>query len=287
MMGDSMGAAASRRSRLRRRPGVEQASRRTLPFDYAFRFELHGEPGTTQQGKIEVSIESPFTAVSIGYGVVPEVHPVTFGIAPKKILDELDRRDAADVMYDAAPLRLLIAAMAETLEETPPAEVPDLESPRENLKFNAKAFSASATAGIVRPHGPRTALALRNGFRFNPEVAELLLQSERRIVPREVLERCFQLVAPPTERVQFKYALFDDGTGREFQNEPILNTAGLGAADGGRPFRYFATPIEFSPRSVIRMQITEVGDFRGELHISLQGYKVLGGAGSPTGRTRS
>ena len=85
------------------------------------------------------------------------------------------------------------------------------------------------------------------------------------------------------ERVAFIYALFDQGSGREFQSEPILNIAGLGSPDGKRPFRYFARPIEFAPRSIIRMQITEVSAFQGELHISLQGYKTLGQPGTPTG----
>ena len=63
---------------------------------------------------------------------------------------------------------------------------------------------------------------------------------------------------------------------------PILNTAGLGSSDGMRPFRYFARPIEFAPRAAIRLQITEVSEFSGELHVSLQGYKTLGGTGTPT-----
>jgi hypothetical protein len=98
------------------------------------------------------------------------------------------------------------------------------------------------------------------------------------------LETLFQAVAAPVDRIQFRYALFDDATGREFQSEPILNIAGLGIANGDRPFRYFARPIRFAARSTIRLEITEESEFEGELHVSLQGYKVLGGASSPTGR---
>jgi hypothetical protein len=148
----------------------------------------------------------------------------------------------------------------------------------------AKILSKGAAAGIDRQPGVATALALRTGFRFNPEFAELLFQSDRREIPLEALGRCFQVVSQPPKDVVFKYALFDDGSGREFQSEPILNTAALGAADGGRPFRYFARPIEFGPRARIRMQVTEVADFQGELHVSLQGFKRLGEAGTPTGR---
>jgi len=101
------------------------------------------------------------------------------------------------------------------------------------------------------------------------------------------LQRLFQVVSAPSDQIQFLYALFDDGSGREFQSEPLLNTAGLGSSDGDRPFRYFARPITFEPRSVIRMEVTEKSDFQGELHVTLHGYKVLGSPGTPTGRPQS
>jgi hypothetical protein len=301
--------------RRRRGPGEGSArsgapERRVVPFDYAFRFSLSGSPGAAAQQSVEVSVEGEFTAVSIGYGVVPEVHPVTFGIAPSALLRQLDRLDRAgdrgtSLAFDTVPLRFLIAALAEQLDETPPSKIGAAkirETGTDDFEFGgsefastspvaspetalARALADNVSQNSARPAGPRTAAALRNGFRLNPEFAELLLQAERRSLPLAALARCFQAVTPPPADVQFKYALFDDGSGREFQSEPILNTAGLGAADGARPFRYFARPIVFSPRARIRMQIIEVGDFRGELHVSLQGYKRLGEAGTPTGRT--
>jgi hypothetical protein len=60
-----------------------------------------------------------------------------------------------------------------------------------------------------------------------------------------------------------EYALFDERTGRKFQSQPLLNTAGLGISDEGHPFRHFARPITFAPRSTLRMEITENLDFRG------------------------
>jgi hypothetical protein len=81
--------------------------------------------------------------------------------------------------------------------------------------------------------------------------------------------------------VQFTYALFDEGSGREFQSEPVLSTAGLGSPEGERPFRRFAPPVTFAPRSVVRMQVTPLNDFKGELHIALHGYKHLGGPAAP------
>ena len=86
--------------------------------------------------------------------------------------------------------------------------------------------------------------------------------------------------------IDFKYSIVDSGTGRELQNQPIHNIAGLGRADGDRPFRPFAKPMVFLPRSTIRITVIEVSDddlYKGaELFIVLQGYKMLGyGTGQP------
>ncbi len=75
--------------------------------------------------------------------------------------------------------------------------------------------------------------------------------------------------------IQFLYEIFDEGTGRAFQNEPVLSTAGLGDPDGERPFRHFATPIVFEPMTTIRLEVTEASDLAGSLHITLHGYKTL------------
>lgn len=107
--------------------------------------------------------------------------------------------------------------------------------------------------------------------------------------------------------IDFKYSIVDSGTGRELQNQPIHNIAGLGEATGDRPFRPLAKPMLFLPRSTIRIEIEEVsqgtddppgtpGGSRiygytdqvtrqrvgAELFIVLHGYKMLGyGTGLP------
>jgi hypothetical protein len=133
--------------------------------------------------------------------------------------------------------------------------------------------------------GPRAAEALRAGIRLNPDISSfVLLDDGQASMDPEVLGQLFETIEVPPDDIQFLYALRDEGTGREFQSEYLLNTAGLGAPDGDRPFRYFAVPITFSPRSTIRLNVMPKSDFKGDLYVVLQGYKVLGGAGTPTGR---
>jgi hypothetical protein len=83
-----------------------------------------------------------------------------------------------------------------------------------------------------------------------------------------------------TGGIQFLYSIVDSGTGRELQNKAVHNIAGLGAADGNRPFRPFARPVPFVPRATIRIEIQEVSEgplFKGgTLFLVLHGYKRLG-----------
>jgi hypothetical protein len=80
--------------------------------------------------------------------------------------------------------------------------------------------------------------------------------------------------------IDFKYSIVDSATGRELQNLAIHNIAGLGESSGDRPFRPFAKPMLFMPRSTIRIEIEEVSEgflYAGaELFIVLHGYKILG-----------
>ena len=95
--------------------------------------------------------------------------------------------------------------------------------------------------------------------------------------------------------VDFKYSIIDSATGRELQNQPIHNIAGLGEPGGNRPFRPLAKPILFMPRSTIRIEVEELSEgpiygftdrtgrrVGAELFIVLHGYKILGyGSGAP------
>ncbi len=90
--------------------------------------------------------------------------------------------------------------------------------------------------------------------------------------------------------IDFKYSVVDSATGRELQNLPIHNIAGLGEPNGERPFRPLAKPVLFQPRSTIRIEIEEVSEgtiygyddqvthqrVTSELYFVLHGYKILG-----------
>jgi hypothetical protein len=80
--------------------------------------------------------------------------------------------------------------------------------------------------------------------------------------------------------IDFTYSIVDSGSGRELQNRPIHNIAGLGEATGRRPFRPLAKPMLFMPRSTIRIEVEEISEEaihkNAELFIVLHGYKMLG-----------
>lgn len=92
-------------------------------------------------------------------------------------------------------------------------------------------------------------------------------------VPREMLGRLFQS-ANRAEEVRFRFTITDSATGRELQNQPNYNVAGLGIANGDRPFKVLHRPMTFLPRSTIRIQVEEIFG-KGRLFIVFQGYKIL------------
>ena len=244
---------------------LTDSGRRTIPFDYAFRYKLTGSPQTVLNNTVTVSVEATFVAVSVGYGVIPEVSPVAIGLTP-----------APPPPPSTTPVISLAAAR--------PKIAPEI-----NLGDLVQSLKGALAQSKITPRGDSVlGAALRSGIRLNPRFADVALTAIEKGVAlnASIASRLFEVVSPPADQVQFLYALFDEGTGREFQSEPILNTAGLGISNGDRPFRYFPKPIVFKPRSTIRLQITEISDFKGDLHISLQGYKVLGESGTPTANLR-
>lgn len=113
---------------------------------------------------------------------------------------------------------------------------------------------------------------LRRGFRISGRVLRRLEKGVP--IPSSELETPFEPCG--ADDLNFLYTITDLGSGRELQNEPVHNIAGLGIADGDRPFRTFPKPIVFRPRSVIQFEVREISGGPGTLFFVLQGYKVLG-----------
>jgi hypothetical protein len=119
--------------------------------------------------------------------------------------------------------------------------------------------------------------ALQDGIRVRPNFQRIAFANGGGLntVPRSVVDRLFERLNRP-EDVSFRYSIFDTGSGRELQNLPINNIAGLGIANGDRPFKRLARPMLFQPRSTIRLTVEEQSG-RGTLFIVFQGYKLLSG----------
>ncbi len=118
--------------------------------------------------------------------------------------------------------------------------------------------------------------ALRDGIRIRPNFLRIAFRDNGLLAdafPVNLANRIFESLNRP-EDVSFRYAIFDGGSGRELQNQPLNNIAGLGIATGQRPFKKFARPMIFSPRSTIRVTVEERFG-RGRLFFVFQGYKVL------------
>lgn len=239
---------------------------RRIPFDQSFRFDLAGRPQRTVSQTTTVSTEGPFTAVSIGYGFDDDADERVvreFGPAPGEFARPLGVVGARLVNLG---FQGLVSSLARAAREAGPAFAPE--------------------------PGPRTRATLERGIRLNPRFAAAALSAGGNTdIDPSLLDRLFEAVPFPAESIQFLYALRDEATGREFQSEPVLSTAGLGSASGRRPFRRLACPITFAPRATIRMDVTELSRVRGRLHVSLHGYKTLGGGepapGGPRGGLRA
>jgi hypothetical protein len=118
--------------------------------------------------------------------------------------------------------------------------------------------------------------ALHDGMRIRPDYLRIALDpsGNLRTVKLSLANRVFEHINDPND-VSFLYSISDTGVGRDWQNRFIYNLAGLGIANGLRPFKHLERPRVFPPRSTIRVDIEEQSG-RGTLFIAFQGYKLLG-----------
>jgi hypothetical protein len=121
--------------------------------------------------------------------------------------------------------------------------------------------------------------ALSAGIRVRPEYLRIVFEAGGNLstnIQLSVAQKAFEQLNRP-EDVSFLYSISDTGAGRDWQNRPLHNIAGLGIANGLRPFKKFAWPRLFPPRSTIRVSVEEHFG-RGTLFLAFQGYKLLAGS---------
>jgi hypothetical protein len=235
-------------------PAAFTATAKELPYDYVARFVLSGKASNRVQDVINISVDGAFVAVAIGYGFIP----AKLAELPSEIS-----------LIESGPIEVFSAAA------DPPAPLPRAAAAeRPTTTTLAEIFAktiATALLDFAEPTADRQQAVNR-------------IQSVINTVgdPRSLL----QCLLVKLCGIDFKYSVIDSGTGRELQNQPIHNIAGLGQATGDRPFRPLGKPMLFMPRSTIRIEIEEVSEgplYTGaELYIALHGYKILGyGTASP------
>ena len=221
-----------------------EADARAIPFDYVTTFELTGDPNNIIEDEISVNVDGGFIATSIGYGLAVEERNVTVEL--NRISEVVDPN-----------LRSAISAWRRT-------------TPIDLNQFPLRLFPVNT---------------LRDGVRFRPNFLRVALANNGLLAaqfPGNLIDSVFDPLNTP-DGVSFRYEIFDGGTGHELQNRPLNNIAGLGIANGDRPFKKLARPMSFLPRSTIRVKVEERFG-RGTLFIAFQGYKLLGAAPPVTAR---
>ncbi len=118
--------------------------------------------------------------------------------------------------------------------------------------------------------------ALIEGIRLRPDLLRVAFGDNGQLATNlsiAWLDELFERLNRP-EDVSFRYTIFDSGRGRDLQNQPLHNVAGLGIANGDRPFKRLARALVFLARSTIRIRVEEKFG-RGTLFFVMQGYKIL------------
>ena len=125
--------------------------------------------------------------------------------------------------------------------------------------------------------------SLLDGIRIRQDYLRVALEAGGTLatVPLDVADQVFERLNR-SDDVDFRYSIYDAGTGQAWQNSPLFNVAGLGIANGLRPFKQLTRPAIIAPRSTLRFSVEERFG-RGVLFIALQGYKRMGGH-EPGGR---
>lgn len=150
--------------------------------------------------------------------------------------------------------------------------------PYKTLSFSFNEFSSGLKNAVNNFFGQN----INPPFPFNTFSSSLLDRGPIKFDPPTLLQKSTasssgaENIIVASDEVSFLYSLDILGSGRELQNKPIHNLAGLGNPSGDRPFRPFAKPMLFEPRSFLRIQVEELYCPVGTLYMVLHGYKILG-----------
>jgi hypothetical protein len=289
---------------------IGRPSDRIIPFDYVVTIPLSGRPRNLVENETIVSAEGGFVATAVGYGLLVEEQAVSIqsGTKPGTISVSIEEEPGGAAVTGA---RVKVASVV--LSETPPGSgtySSQVSPGAYDISVTPSGVSAPLTApSRIRVLGsittevkailtggvpPTLSLvsqtinlgsvplrllqpsALTDGIRIRPDLVRLMFDTNAPLntrLPIQFLGELFERLNR-VEDVSFRYTILDTGRGRELQNQPLHNVAGLGIANGDRPFKRLARPMVFLPRSTIRIQVEERFG-RGTLFFVFQGYKIL------------
>lgn len=202
-------------------------------------------------------------------GEATEGHLPTTGVVPFDYVSTIELTGrSGNIVEDEIPVNVdggyVALAMGYSLDPRDTRIDLDVNSSQPNVSL------ASLPLTKIKP-----VEALFDGIRINPNRLQLAFNNGGlATVPESTARGMFQRLNLPGD-VRFLYSILDAGTGRELQSQPVHNLAGLGIANGDRPFRALPKPMMFLPRSIIRVQVREISG-RGRLFIVFQGFKMLG-----------
>jgi hypothetical protein len=230
---------------------IGQPSSRIIPFDYVATFRLSGRPGNRVEDEVAINADGGFVASAIGYGLEADGQGVG-----------IQWRNTGAIVDDV--LRDLMVQHRQALEAWQALD------PGDPAKANVPTMNLGDLPLRLLPTS-----ALEDGIRIRPDFIRIAFGGGGGLadVPIPLIDQLFERLNRPQD-LSFQYSMLDTGRGVELQNQPIHSIAGLGVADGGRPFKPLFRPMVCLPRSTIRFTVEERTG-RGTLFIVLQGYKLL------------
>jgi hypothetical protein len=235
---------------------IGSPSARVIPFDYVARLELTGRRQNVVETETTINAEGGFVASSVGYGLLVEETEVPIQWARSTEVRNTSPRPAPAATF-SGQIQQLAQRRQDWLRDPVANPLPSMNLADLPLRLLP---TSALTDGIrIKPDHVRIA------FEDNGSLASNL--------PVTWLDEIFERLNTP-EDVSFRYSIYDSGRGRDLQNQPLHNVAGLGIANGNRPFKKLARSMLFLPRSTIRVRIEEVFG-RGMLFIVFHGFKFL------------